>query len=69
MKRTKIEHPSSILASMLQLSVISGDFSKEIRFFFKIWQLKNSTNHFFFAIWQNSAKRKPWRHIQNVRQL
>jgi hypothetical protein len=47
MKRTKIEHPSPILASMLQLSVISGDFSKEIRFVFKIWQLKNSTKHSF----------------------
>jgi hypothetical protein len=48
MKRTKIEHPSTILASMLQLSVIFGDFSKEIRFFFKFWQLKNSTKHSFF---------------------
>jgi hypothetical protein len=49
MTRTKIEHPSTILASMLQLSVISGDFSKEIRFVFKIWQLKNSTKHSFFC--------------------
>jgi ornithine carbamoyltransferase len=49
MKRTKIEHPSTILANMLQLSVISGDFSKEIRFVFKIWQLKNSTKHSFFC--------------------
>jgi hypothetical protein len=48
MKRTKIEHPSTILASMLQLSVISGDFSKEIRFVFKFWQLKNSTKHSLF---------------------
>jgi hypothetical protein len=77
MKRTKIEHPSTILASMLQLSVISGDFSKELRFVFKIWQLKNSSKHsfffcqlnFFVAIWQYFAKKKPWRQIQNARQL
>jgi hypothetical protein len=49
MKRTKIEHPSTILASMLQLSVISGDFSKELRFVFKFWQLKNSTKLSFFC--------------------
>jgi len=66
MKRTKIEHPSTILASMLQLSVISGDFSKEIRFVFKFWQLKNSTKHsffcqlnFFFSIWQYFAQKNP----------
>jgi hypothetical protein len=72
MKRTKIEHPSTILASMLQLSVISGDFSKELRFVFKIWQLENSTKHFFFAIWQHFSKKNPgdtYKTLGNSRQL